>query len=338
MSITAKGPLPGAVFGAPVKIEGGASEVVATAERDPGALPAALAEAKGLLLIQGMNAIAREPDLLIRLSRTFGAEVEDYRHNLTNLSSVHTEVPEILLVSNMPPVGKAPPKRPEPPLAADGLIPTQYPHRMGWHTDQSYRRPPPDISLFYAVTPARRDTGQTLFANGILAYAALPAALKAKVDRLEGLHAQPGSGRSRDAALAGRTPRSFAAHERSQRQPVVRTHPVTGERSLYLCEWGQMDWFEGPFVGLEPGPHGAGAALLDEIMAHLTERRFCYAHEWTEGDLLIWDNRCLVHAATWFDGDREGRLMWRTTVHGNPGAHYAGEKKSWIPAASRTGQ
>jgi taurine dioxygenase len=228
-------------------------------------------------------------------------------------------------------VSKMPPKRPEPPLAADGLIPTQYPHQRGWHTDQSYRRPPPDISLFYAVTPARRDTGQTLFANGILAYAALPPALRAKVDVLEGLHAQPGSGRSREAALAGRTPRAFAVHERSQRQPVVRTHPVTGEKSLYLCEWGQMDWFEGPFVGMEKGPHGAGAALLDEIMAHLTERRFCYAHEWTEGDLLIWDNRCLVHAATWFDGDREGRLMWRTTVHGNPGAAYAGEAKSWLP-------
>ena len=114
----------------------------------------------------------------------------------------------------------------------------------------------------------------------------------------------------------------------------MRTHPVTGEKSLFLCEWGQMDWFEGPFVGLEPGPQGTGAALLDEIMAHYTERRFCYAHEWTEGDLLIWDNRCLVHAATWFDGDREGRLMWRTTVHGNPGAYYAGEKKSWIPATA----
>ena len=125
-----------------------------------------------------------------------------------------------IVAATRTPVGKAPPKRPDPPLAADGLIPTQYPHRMGWHTDQSYRRPPPDISLFYAVTPARRDTGQTLFANGILAYAALPAALRAKVDTLEGLHAQPGSGRSRDAALAGRKPRDFALHERSQRQPV----------------------------------------------------------------------------------------------------------------------
>ncbi len=333
MSIARETPLPGASFGATLRLKGTAPEIVAAAECDPAALPAALAEAKGLLLIQGMNAIADDPDLLVRLSRVFGPEVEDYRHTLTDLKSVHVSVPEILLVSNMPPVGKAPPKRPEPPLAADGLIPVQYPHRKGWHTDQSYRRPPPDISLFYAVTPAAPDTGQTLFANGILAYAALPTDLKARVDKLDGLHAQPGTGRSREAALAGRTPRAFASHERSQRQPLVRTHPVTGERSLYLCEWGQMDWFEGPFVGMEPGPHGAGAVLLDEIMAHLTARQFCYAHEWTQGDLLIWDNRCLVHAATWFDGDREGRLMWRTTVHGNPGAHYAGEIKSWLPVA-----
>lgn len=333
MSLARETPLPGASFGATLRLKGTAPEIVAAAERDPAALPAALAEAKGLLLIEGMNAIADDPDLLVRLSRVFGPEVEDYRHTLTDLKSVHVSVPEILLVSNMPPVGKAPPQRPEPPLAADGLIPVQYPHRKGWHTDQSYRRPPPDISLFYAVTPAAPDTGQTLFANGILAYAALPADLKARVDKLDGLHAQPGTGRSREAALAGRTPRAFASHERSQRQPLVRTHPVTGERSLYLCEWGQMDWFEGPFVGMEPGPHGAGAVLLDEIMAHLTARQFCYAHEWTQGDLLIWDNRCLVHAATWFDGVREGRLMWRTTVHGNPGAHYAGEIKSWIPVA-----
>ena len=330
------GPLPGAAFGSTVRLRDGgqgAAAVVAAAETAPDELAAALAEAKGILLVQGLNDIADDPDLLIRFSRLFGQEVEDYRHNLTDLKAVHASVPEILLVSNMPPVSKAPPKRPEPPLAADGLIPVQYPHRKGWHTDQSYRRPPPDISLFYAVTPATRDTGQTLFANGILAYEALPPHLKAKVEGLQGLHAQPGSGRGREAALAGQPPRAFAPHERSQPQPVVRTHPVTGERALYLCEWGQMDWFEGPFVGMEPGPHGAGAALLDEIMAHLTERRFCYAHEWTQGDVLIWDNRCLIHAATWFDGEKEGRLMWRTTVHGNPGAHYAGEAKSWIPAA-----
>ena len=46
--------------------------------------------------------------------------------------------------------------------------------------------------------------------------------------------------------------------------------------------------------------------------------------------MLVWDNRCLVHAATWYDADKEQRMMWRTTVRGNPGALYAGEKRSWI--------
>ncbi|MBX9946241.1 MAG: TauD/TfdA family dioxygenase [Reyranella sp.] len=236
MNLVREAPLPGASFGATLRQGGTAHAVVAAAERDPAALPAALAEAGGLLLIPGMNAIADEADLLVRLSRVFGPEVEDYRHTLTDLKSVHPSVPEILLVSNMPPVAKAPPKRPDPPLAADGLIPTQYPHRRGWHTDQSYRRPPPDISLFYAVTPSAPGSGQTLFANGTLAYDALPAGLKARVEGLEGLHAQPGTGRSREAALSGAKPRAFAVHERSQRQPVVRPHPMTGGRALYLCE------------------------------------------------------------------------------------------------------
>jgi taurine dioxygenase len=330
-----KGPLKEAVFGATVTLKSGrgAHALDAAMAAEPETLPKALAEANGLLLVQGLNEINDDPAMLVRLSRIFGPEIEDYRHTLTSPSSVHTEVPEILLVSNLPPVNKAPPPRPEPPLAADGKLPVQYPHRLGWHTDQSYRRPPPDISLFYAATPVARERGQTLFANGNLAYEALPPALKARVEKLEGLHARPGGGRSRRAALAGETPRPFQPHERSQRQPVVRIHPVTGRPALYLCEGGQMDWFEGPFVGMQPGPHGDGAKLLDELMSHLTQRRFVYAHEWEQGDMLIWDNRCLVHTATWYEPD-EPRMMWRTTVHGNPGAAYAGEAKSWIPVAA----
>ncbi|MBS0547595.1 MAG: TauD/TfdA family dioxygenase [Proteobacteria bacterium] len=329
------GPLRNAAFGATAVLKqgNGARAVAEAMEAEPATLPAALADAGGLLLLRGLHEINDDPALLVRLSRIFGPEVEDYRHTLTNLSAVHTQVPEILLVSNLPPVGKAPPPRPEPPVAADGGLPVQFPHRTGWHTDQSYRRPPPDISLFYAATPVTSDQGQTLFANGTLAYEALPPALKAKVEKLEGLHAQPGSGRSRKAVLAGDAPRAFKAHERSQRQPVVRVHPVTGKPALYICENGQMDWIEGPFVGMEKGPHGDGAKLLDELMAHMTQRRFVYAHEWRQGDMLVWDNRCLVHAATWYAAD-EPRMMWRTTVHGNPGALYAGEAKSWIPAAA----
>ena len=327
-------PLPGANFGGRLTVTGvaGAHAFIAAAERDPETLPRALADSGGLLLLPGMQAMADEPALLARLSRLFGPEVENYRETLTPLNMVHASVPEIFIVSNTPPANRPPPKLPDPPLTADGKLPVQFPHRRGWHTDQSYRRPPPDISVFLAVVPVPQGQGQTLFADGAAAYAALPPALKARIEGLEGLHVRPGAGRSRDAVLAGETPRPLGPHERPQRQPVVRTHPVTGRPALYLCEFGQMDWLEGPLVGMQPGPHGDGAALLCELMTHLTRPEFVYVHEWTRGDVLVWDNRCLVHAATWFDAARQARVMWRTTVSGNPGAAYAGERKSWIAA------
>jgi taurine dioxygenase len=327
-------PLPGANFGGRVTLTGGgdAMDVVLAAEASPAALPTALAESGGLLLIPGMDLMTEDPALLVRLSRIFGPEVEDYRETLVAKNLVHPTVPEIFVVSNTPPFGREPPPRPDPPLTADGKLPTQFPHRRGWHTDQSYRRPPPDISLFLAVVPVPQGQGQTLFADGAAAYDALPAETKARIETLDGLHVASSSGRKRDAVLQGVTPKPLAAHEQPQRQPLVRVHPVTGRRALYMCEYGQMDWLEGPIVGMEPGPHGAGGKLLCELMAHATRPEFIYAHEWTKGDLVVWDNRCLVHAATWFDHEREPRVMWRTTVSGNPGPAYAGEKPSWIAA------
>jgi taurine dioxygenase len=326
-------PLHGANFGGRlVPSGGGAVVLIEAAEAAPEALPRALAESQGLLLIPGMDAMASAPELLLRLSRLFGPEVENYRENLTPRNMVHETVPEIFLVSNTPPASRPPPGLPSPPLTEDGRLPTQFPHRKGWHTDQSYRRPPPDISLFLGVLPVPQGQGQTLFADCTAAYEALSPALKARVEGLEGLHVQPNSGRSRAAVLAGETPKPLRPHQQPQRQPVVRVHPVTGKRALYLCEIGQMDWLNGPLVGMEPGPHGDGGALLYELMTHMTRPEFVYVHEWTKGDLVVWDNRCLVHAATWFDAATERRVMWRTTVSGNPGDAYAGEAKSWIAA------
>jgi taurine dioxygenase len=328
-------PLPGARFGASLRRAGdpGAEIFIRAVESDPDTLPRALAEAHGLLLLPGMGAMADAPELLVRLSRLFGPEVEDYRETLTARNMVHPTVPEIFIVSNTPPANRPPPALPDPPLTEDGRLPVQFPHRLGWHTDQSYRRPPPDISLFLAVLPVPRGQGQTLFADGAAAYDALPAALQARIENLQGLHVQPGSGRSRPAVLAGEIPRRLQPHERAQPQPLVRTHPVTGRRALYLCEFGQMDWLDGPIIGLEPGPNGDGAELLFTLMTHATRREFVYVHEWTAGDVLVWDNRCLLHTATWFNAGHERRIMWRTTVHGNPGVLYEGERKSWVKPA-----
>ena len=327
-------PLPGATFGG-VLSGGDAHSVIAAVEAAPSTLLDALVACDGLMLLKGMDAMSDDPSLLVRLSAFFGPEVEDYRHTLTRADAIHTGVPEIMLVQSIPPTSRKPPPLPEPPLTADGQIPVQYPHRRGWHTDQSYRRPPPDISLFYAVVPVPKGQGQTMFANGTAAYAALSPSQKQRIEGVMGLHVQPGSGRSRDAVRSGETPRPLASHERSQAQPLVRTHPVSGKPALYMCEYGQMDWLDGPISGLEAGPDGEGGRLVDELMAHMTQPQFVYSHEWSPGDLVIWDNRCLVHTATWFDAAKYERVMWRTTVHGNPGSLYAGEAKSWIrPAAA----
>lgn len=319
-------------FGAVLRFAGGAEAAVRAAERDPGALPALLAEARGLLLLPGLGAMAQEPELLLRLSRIFGPEVENYRETGMPLNLVHPDVPEIFVVSNTPPASKAPPRLPDPPLTADGRLPVQFPHRRGWHTDQSYRHPPPDVSLFLGVVPVPQGQGQTLFADGITAYESLPPAMKARIEGLEGLHVGSRANRTRQAVLAGEPPRELGPRELPQRQPLVRVHPVTGQRALYMCEFGQMDWLEGPILGMEPGPNGEGGKLLMELMAHMTQPDLVYAHEWTAGDLVVWDNRCTVHAATWFDADKESRVMWRTTVSGNPGPEYAGERKSWVAA------
>jgi taurine dioxygenase len=336
-TFSVQSPLNRVQFGASVTLASKPNDpaaLVSAAEAEPGALPAILAEASGLLLLPGMHAMAKDPERLLRLSHIFGTEVENYHQTLTPANMVHPTVPEIFIVSNTPPVSRPPPKRPDPPFMPDGSLPVQFPHRRGWHTDQSYRRPPPDISLFLAVLPVPRDQGQTLFADGTAAYDALPPATKARIETLDGIHSGNSNKRNYDAVRSGEPPRPLQPHEHPQRQPLVRTHPVTGRKALYMCEYGQMDWLEGPIAGLEPGPDGEGGKLLRELMSHMTQPRFVYVHEWSEGDLIIWDNRCLVHAATWFDVETHARVMWRTTVSGNPGPLYAGESKSWIPQAA----
>jgi len=326
-------PLDDASFGAALSGEAGAQGFVAAAEADPTAMLDTFYAADGLLLVPGMQGITSDPGLLLRLSRLFGPEVENYDDTLMSANQIHPDVREIFIVSNAPPVDRPPPPLPEPPLTEDGRLPVQFPHRRGWHTDQSYRRPPPDVSLFLAVIPAPEGQGQTLFADGRAAYAALTEDMKARIEGMDGIHAKPRTGRSEREVLAGEQPHPTAPHERPQRQPLVRQHPVTGEKSLYLCEGGQMDWADGPIAGMAPGPGGDGAKLLYELMSHMTSDRFTYAHHWRAGDLVIWDNRSLLHSATWFDTETCDRVMWRTTVHGNPGSEYAGEAKSWVPAA-----
>ena len=326
-------PLSAAGFGVELRLDP-ARDLVAwidQLEDDSRPLMDAFYDARGLMVVKGAEAVTAAPDLLVRLSRLFGPEVENYRETLTPERLIHDDVPEVLVVSNLAPTDFEVPEPPDPPRTADGGLPVQFPHRKGWHTDQSFRRPPPDISLFYAMTPCPKGQGQTLYADGTAAYDALGSGLKERIADLEAVHAIPWTGRGEDAVRAGQTPRPLIRHQQSQRQPVVRNHPVTGVPALYLCGESQLDWVVGPFTGLPPGPDTQAGRLLYELVAHYTEARFTYIHDWDPGDLVIHDNRNTMHAATWFDGAEHGRIMWRTTVFGNPGEEYAGEPRSWLP-------
>ncbi len=325
-------PIEDKTFGARIRFDSQQplKEIVAALCAQPNELLDTFYNVSGLVVLPDMHDITAQPGLLLSISQLFGEEVENYHHTLTSPNMIHPDLAEILVLSNLPPSNRQPPAKPQPERKTDGSLPVQFPHRSGWHTDQSFRRPPPDISLFYAVQPSPKGQGQTLFADGVAAYDTLSESLKVKIADLDGLHTLNGTGRTEQAVKNGDPVIPLLPHQMSQRHPLVRSHPVTGKKALYICEKGQMDWLEGPIVGMEPGPDGEGAALLYELMSHYTSPAFTYIHDWDKGDLVIYDNRNLLHAATWYD-NQYTRLMWRTTVMGNPGSTYTGEAKSWIP-------
>ena len=179
-----------------------------------------------------------------------------------------------------------------------------------WHADSSYRDTPSDASLFQAeIVP--REGGETLFADATAAYRALDPAMRARIDGLVAVHSletlRQWGGRQNPERAPDTSSQAVAFPP--VRQPLVRAHPATGSKSLYLCP-AVISHIE----GLEPEE---GRDLLDDLIRHATQPRFVYTHRWREGDLVMWDNRAVLHTASLFDHTRHQRLMYRTTVAGN---------------------
>lgn len=170
-----------------------------------------------------------------------------------------------------------------------------------WHTDGSFKLVPSRASLLYARTVAPIG-GHTEFADARAAYDELPEATKA---RIEGLVAEHAIAYSR--ARYGFS--DFHEDERQNLPPVpqalVRTHADSGRRALYLAS------HIGRIVGMD---EAEGRALVDELLAHATQRRFVYTHRWRPGDLVLYDDRCTLHRGTAFDDLRWRRDMLRATV------------------------
>jgi taurine dioxygenase len=178
-----------------------------------------------------------------------------------------------------------------------------------WHSDMSYLDEPPLGSLLYAVE-IPPEKGDTLFANMYLAYETLPEATKLKIASLTASHSYLASfeGKTKSGYARDTLTEEQKAQLREVSHPVVRTHPESGRKALFVNP--------GFTVRIEGLPEDEGAALLDELIEHATRPDFQYRHVWRPHDLVFWDNRCAMHHATLYDR-QYARHMHRTTVKGD---------------------
>jgi taurine dioxygenase len=171
-----------------------------------------------------------------------------------------------------------------------------------WHADMTYVETPPMASILYAleVPPSG---GDTYWANMYAAYETLPAELKKRIEGRKAVH--DATYNSAGVMRKGYREVSDPREAPGARHPLVRTHPETGRRCLFLGRRRNSY-----VVGLEPAE---SEALLDELWAHATQPHLTFRQQWQVGDVLIWDNRCTLHRRDSFDPNAR-RLMHRTQI------------------------
>jgi len=178
-----------------------------------------------------------------------------------------------------------------------------------WHSDLSYKAVPSLGSMLHAQE-LPSEGGDTLFANQHAAYDALPGRLKREIEGLRAEH----SYLAKYEELRRRNPWRPALTQAQIIEvvpavhPVVRTHPETGRRALFVSEH-----FTTRILDV---PEERSRALLDELFAHSTRPEFVYRHQWQPRDMVFWDNRSLMHLATDFPQDQR-RKLYRTTIEGD---------------------
>lgn len=239
-----------------------------------------------ILLVRDQSHL--RPEDLIAFARRFG-ELDEHDQPQYCLAGY----PEIALVSNVKEGGR--------------YVGAPKAGRQ-WHSDAQYLRKPPSASLLWAkeVPPSE---GNTCFANMVAAYKALDADRRARIEPLRIKFS-----RTRAYALYHPERPPLSDEEKARlpdvAHPMVRTHPDTGERALYVG--GEQHG--GTVIGM---PEEEGAALLRELRAFATRPRFAYEHRWRVGDLVVWDNRSTMHCALPFDEERYRRMMYRVQIAGN---------------------
>ena len=181
----------------------------------------------------------------------------------------------------------------------------------GWHSDWSFQPEPPAATLLRSeVTPPVG--GDTLCADCAGAYEALTPAYQSLLAPLRAVHTAAWAYGTKGVFARETEQRTMkilvsAEAEKTQSHPLVRTHPVTGRKALYVSPVYTH--------GIEGMTHAESASILKFLFDHIVQERFVYRHRWTPCRLLMWDNRCTVHIA---EGGYDGhlRVMHRTTVAG----------------------
>jgi taurine dioxygenase len=176
----------------------------------------------------------------------------------------------------------------------------------GYHTDHSNAAAPPKATVLHAVHLPDRG-GDTQFVNMHRAWAALPEETKARIDGLKAVHVY----QSRHSAR-----KLMALSEAAQREvpeavahPLVRTHPENGRKGIYLNPIRTE--------GILGMPEDAALQLLDELLEHATRPEFEYRHRWRPGDMVMWDNRCLLHKANGDYDMTQRRYLYRIMLKGD---------------------
>jgi len=199
--------------------------------------------------------------------------------------------PELYRLSNLDEHGKPVGKHPDKGTLA-------------WHTDGSWQRVTGQATIIYGeVMP--ESGGETHFCDMYGAYERLDPAWKARIASLRAVH-------NLDFSRTRRHGEDPMTEEQKRAKPpvdhpIVRTHPETGRKCIYLGDHAEY------IVGM---PYDEGRALIEELNALAIHPDLTYEHRWTAGELLLWDNRCVMHRATAYDPATQGRVIRRCTVLG----------------------
>jgi len=183
---------------------------------------------------------------------------------------------------------------------------TRYIPGEGWHTDHSNDVRPPKATVLHAVKLPDQG-GDTQYANMHIAYDTLPDTIRCRIDGLLAIHVYQSTHSARklmnlSAANRERVPNAVL-------HPMVRTHPESGRKAIFI----NPIRIEG-ILGLD---HKEALPLLDDLLSHATETRHQYRHRWQPGDLVMWDNRCLLHKANGDYNMDQVRYLYRIMLSGD---------------------